>query len=148
MSIMIRPMEERDIAALAAIDAVCESHPFTEAQFLEELEAPHARVLVAVEADEPLGFIDFHIAADDLHINEFGVRPDARRRGIGRALMDAALAAGREAGCVLASLEARVSNEPACALYEKAGFKSAGLRRRFYRDPQEDAVIYLLSLSE
>ena len=63
MNITIRPAKTGDVPALAAIDAVCESHPFTEAQFLEELEAPHARVLVAAEGEEPLGFIDFHIAA-------------------------------------------------------------------------------------
>ncbi len=146
MDVVIRRAREEDIAAVAALERVCESRPWSEAQFREELTLAHARLFVALCGGEPCGFVDLHIAADDAHINELGVAPKARRRGIARALMERAEAQARGERCTVLSLEVRESNAAAAALYEACGFRGVGKRKKFYAEPVEDGVIMLKEL--
>ena len=86
------------------------------------------------------GFIIARAAADEGEIIRFAVRKDMRRQGMGKALLTAALAdlAGRGAARVF--LEVRVSNRAAVALYKKNGFRLTGVRRKYYKNPREDAL--------
>lgn len=78
------------------------------------------------------GFVLFRVAADEAEILTLAVRPGCRRRGIGRALLEAALASAREAGATAMFLEVAADNEAAAALYATAGFGEVGRRRRYY----------------
>ena len=87
------------------------------------------------------GFVAARVSADELHINNIGVRDEARRRGLGGALLLAALRAGRRLGAESAVLEVRAGNLPAQALYRSQGFEVVGRRRNYYREPPEDALV-------
>lgn len=92
------------------------------------------------------GFIAARLMADELHVNNVGVREEERRRGIGNALLRAVLTEGRRSGAKWAFLEVRASNGPAQALYERCGFRVTGRRRKYYSEPTEDALVMSLWL--
>ncbi|MDO4565755.1 MAG: ribosomal protein S18-alanine N-acetyltransferase [Oscillospiraceae bacterium] len=142
----IRLAGKDDIKALEAIDRLCAEQPWSERQFSEELRQPHARLLAAEAEQELVGFCDLHIIADDAHINELAVLPSHRRLGAARALVKEALTLARNDGCVRLTLEVRSKNAPAIALYESCGLKPCGLRRGFYREPDDDALTMLVEL--
>jgi ribosomal-protein-alanine N-acetyltransferase len=78
---------------------------------------------------------------DEIHINNLAIRPQYRQRGIGTALLHHVLAAARQLGARRATLEVRASNDGARRLYERLGFYVAGIRRNYYSNPVEDALI-------
>jgi ribosomal-protein-alanine N-acetyltransferase len=88
-----------------------------------------------------VGFAAARMSADELHINNIGVRTDSRRRGVGGALLGACLELGALCGARLAVLEVRASNAAARALYERLGFAVVGERRKYYKGPVEDALV-------
>jgi ribosomal-protein-alanine N-acetyltransferase len=116
----------------------------------EELARPYARIwVVRLEPDaEPAGFALAWHAADEVHLLDLAVDPDARRRGVGRRLVEAVLGYARETSARLVLLEVRRSNEAAIALYRSAGFSEIGVRRGYYSDNGEDAVEMNVELSE
>lgn len=148
MTAEIRYAKAQDCAALAALDTLCSSAPWSEKQFSDELTLPHARLLVAVLGGELAGFCDMHIVADDAHINELGVLPNFRRKGIGRALVEYAVRVCEKERCAVLSLEVRSGNREAVPLYESVGFETVGRRRGFYRDSADDALIMNKYLKE
>jgi ribosomal-protein-alanine N-acetyltransferase len=90
------------------------------------------------------GYIVARLGAAELHINNVAVRERYRRRGIGRALLDKILAAGRGSGSKAAYLELRAGNSDALSLYEKCGFRVTARRGRYYTDPVEDALVMMM----
>jgi len=88
-----------------------------------------------------LGYGGFWLMAGEAHISTIAVQPGWRRRGIGELLLAAILDRATELEADMATLEVRVSNVTAQSLYQKYGFRQAGLRRRYYRDSDEDALI-------
>ena len=87
------------------------------------------------------GFVGLWFVLDEAHIVIIGSRPRDRRRGIGELLLISAIEAAMKRGSRLVTLEVRESNQAARALYRKYGFREVGLRKRYYADNQEDAVI-------
>jgi ribosomal-protein-alanine N-acetyltransferase len=114
-----------------------------------ELARPWARVFVARtgEGGEPVGFALAWRAADELHLLDLAVAPEARRRGLARALVDALIREARAGDARLILLEVRQSNAPALALYRSTGFFEHGVRRAYYSDNGEDAVEMRLTLT-
>lgn len=112
-----------------------------------ELSRPESIMLVARRPQPDaagrrlVGFVAARVNADELHINNIGVRVEARRLGLGGALLLAALRAGRRLGAECALLEVRAGNLPAQALYRSRGFEAVGRRRNYYREPPEDALV-------
>ena len=135
-------MEEKHISALAAIEAACFADPWSENGLREELDNPCAHFLVAEQSGEAVGYIGLHIVADEMAIANVAVSPDHRRRGIGKQLLAAADALARQHDLMRITLEVRVTNDAAIALYEQAGYVKDGIRPRFYTHPTEDAAIY------
>ena len=93
------------------------------------------------EYGRAVGFCSFWRVLDELHINNLAVLPDLRRNGIASALLGHVLREGARLGAVRATLEVRRSNDPARLLYERFGFSIAGVRRGYYSNPVEDALI-------
>lgn len=120
-----------------------------EAQVRAELERPWARIWVAREGQlgsgvsHTVGYLVAWHVADELHVMNVATRSDRRRRGIGRALVDAAVAYARARRVRHALLEVRRSNRPAISLYRSVGFFAMGVRTRYYAD-DEDAVEMVL----
>ena len=137
--IRIVPFDAHHVAAVAAIEQACFAEPWSAAGLAEELHNPCARFLVAEIDGTVAGYLGCHHVADEGFIANVAVSPAFRRRGVARALMEAAKTAD---GLYRLTLEVRVSNAAAIALYESAGFVCDGVRPRFYSHPTEDAGIY------
>jgi [ribosomal protein S18]-alanine N-acetyltransferase len=142
-----------DLLEVVEIEESCELSLWGWDAYNVELAKPEAIMLVA-RRNAPdwqtgrslYGFIAARVTADELHINNIGVRQTARGRGIGSALLRAALAAGRRLGAQTALLEVRAGNIEAQALYRRFGFDVAGRRRNYYHDPTEDALLMSTAL--
>ncbi|WP_206406314.1 ribosomal protein S18-alanine N-acetyltransferase [Gemmiger sp. An120] len=141
----IRAMEPGDLPRCAAIEATAPD-PWTEPQLAEELASDFGRLFVACRDGQTAGLAVFQLAAGEASLNALTVDPAARRQGAGRALLTGALAALRAEGAQSCFLEVRAGNAAARALYESVGFAAAGVRRGFYRNPAEDAVVMALNL--
>jgi len=147
----IRPAIESDVPAMVAIERASFSDPWTASAIAATLRFDHMRVLVAEErgagelggdgAGRPLGYVVAMIAGPEAEIADLAVSPDARRRGIGRALIDRLLADLETEGVLAVFLEVRESNHAARTLYESRAFRGIGRRRRYYRLPPEDALL-------
>ena len=140
--VTIRPMEERDIPQIAALERENFYPPWSEDAYREEMKNPMARVFVAASDDTVAGYLGLRQVLDEASINNVAVVRQFRGRGLGKGLLEAALAYAGEHGAALLTLEVRASNTPAIRLYEEYGFKRVGLRRRFYHRPTEDAILY------
>jgi ribosomal-protein-alanine N-acetyltransferase len=134
-------MEQGHVAQVAALEAICFQDPWSEKSVASELSNPLSHWLVAVEADTVLGYIGSQTVLDESDMMNVAVSPAHRRRGIAEALVLALADALREKGSVKLTLEVRASNAPAITLYEKLDFKPIGLRKNYYRNPKEDALI-------
>jgi len=138
----IRPVERGDLLAVVRIERACFSDPWPYEAFDRLADEP--AFLVAERDGEVVG----HLVADvtpnagrDIgHIKDLAVRPDARGRGTGRALLRAGLARLWSAGATVVKLEVRESNEPARSLYATEGFEPVRRAVRYYRDG-EDALV-------
>jgi len=137
-------LEERHISKILEIEAVSQSAPWSEESFRRELAHEGGVFLVAEDASGVQGYIGSWLVADELHIITIAVRPESRREGIGAKLVVECLLHGKELGAKCATLEVRVSNEPAIRLYEKLGFRDFGRRKGYYSDNKEDAEIMWL----
>lgn len=138
-----------DVPALAALEADCFSHPWTEAQLREEVSyGPPGAVLVlrgvAREGEPGRGiraYCVYRLIVDEMEILDMAVRPRWRRCGLARWLLRFAMARAARAGARRAILEVRPSNVAALALYETLGFARLSVRRDYYREPREDAIV-------
>lgn len=128
------------MAAVAAIEQVAFSDPWSERDFRECVESG-VPFLVAEMRDTVVGYAIAQYAADEGEILNLGVAPDRRRRGIGHDLVEAMLARLREEGVRNVFLEVRESNASAQRVYAALGFAEVGRRNAYYRYPREDAVI-------
>ena len=141
----IVPMDESHIAALAELERVCFHAPWSEQSLREELDNPLARFRVAEGEDGTvLGYVGVHFLTDEGFITNVAVSPAARRQGVGKALLQDLADYGAAIHAYRITLEVRVSNAPAIALYEGLGYVRDGVRPGFYSHPTEDAAIYSL----
>ncbi len=145
----IRPATVDDVPALAAIEQQCFAIPWSAAALLSDLrDNPLARFWVAVRPDGAIaGYASCWQVFDQGQINNIAVRPADRRQGIARLLLATLIDWARSAGLAALDLEVRVSNQAARQLYQAAGFGEAGLRRGYYADNGEDAIIMLKKLA-
>ena len=140
----IVPMAQSHIAAIADLEQACFADPWSAAALAEELDNPHAVFRVAMEGDTVLGYVGMHHVLDEGFITNVAVSPEARRRGVARALLADLAAYGTAHSLYRITLEVRVGNAPARTLYEGEGYKLDGIRPKFYSHPTEDAAIYSL----
>ena len=142
--IIIRRMTERDLDAVAGIERRTFPRPWAREVFAKDLgQNPAARWLVAERDDAVIGFIGTWIIIDESEITNFAVAEEARRQGVGRRLLSAALQYLSNLGASCCTLEVRAGNEPAKALYTSLGFIRVGLRKKYYEDNGEDAWLML-----
>jgi len=132
-----------EIDAVLAVEEASFTNPWTREMYASELE--NRGVSFCFMAKDPdgcvIGFCSFWRVLDELHINNLAVLPDRRREGIATALLTRVLREGAALGARRATLEVRRSNDGARQLYEQFGFSLAGVRRGYYTNPDEDALI-------
>ncbi len=141
MNFTVIPMNSSHITVLAELEKCCFSTPWSENSFREELVNPLSHFFVAVGHDRLIGYIGAQELVGESYISNIAVLPEYRRTGVAQALLERAMQGAKERGCAFVTLEVRVSNTAAVALYEKNGFAVAGRRKLFYRHPDEDAFI-------
>ena len=140
--LMMRAAAEQDIRAMADLDKICLADPWSEEAFREELTENDRASYIAAEIDGKLvGYAGLWAIFDEGHITNVAVSPDYRRRGIGRAIVATLIDAAEENGLNSFTLEVRESNLPAQGLYKEFNFKSAGIRKGYYLDNGENAII-------
>jgi N6-L-threonylcarbamoyladenine synthase len=135
-------MTVEDVSSVVEIERASFPNPWRPAMFLDELERPESRSWYVVEWEgEVLAFGGIMIVAQDGHVMNLAVRADARRRGLATALLSRLCVSAMERGATRLTLEVREGNRAARALYEDAGLKPVGLRRGYYAESGEHAVI-------
>jgi [ribosomal protein S18]-alanine N-acetyltransferase len=145
MTSIIRRMSLEDVPAVHMIDQTSFSLPWPERSFRYEIEEnPVSRSWVAVENGQVAAMLVLWLIEDEAHIATIATHPEYRRRGIGEELMITALASAYEEGAKHAFLEVRAGNLAAQAMYKKYGFIQDGVRLRYYKDNNEDALLMSL----
>ena len=134
------------LSAVAELEAVCFADPWSE-KALALLVSDGAYGAVCFSEGRAMAYGGVVWALDEGQITNIATHPDARRNGMGAAILEHLIAEARSRGCEQLSLEVRVSNIPAIALYERYGFVKMGIRRGFYKHPTEDAYVMCLQLS-
>lgn len=137
-------MRMRDLPAVLALEHICFPDPWDLEMLVSCISVPGAISLVCREGDVIIGYVLAIVVADEMHVTDLAVRPEHRRKGLGRALMNE-LFKRAEFGTrtTKAVLEVRRSNEKAQGLYRSMGFQVVGARRAYYRDG-EDALTMVL----
>jgi ribosomal-protein-alanine N-acetyltransferase len=138
-AVEIRRLIYADLPQVVAIERRAFTTPWSLAMFVLELSKPSGICLAAEVENEVVGYLVCSRYDTVWHVMNIAVDPDRRRRGIATALLAALL--DRVGDDAPVTLEVRKSNAGALALYERFGFRSAGLRPRYYADNGEDAVI-------
>ena len=137
----ITRMNEAHVAQVAALEKLCFSNPWSETSVAFELDNPLSLWLIAEEEGTVLGYVGSQTVLDETDMMNIAVRPECRRRGIAAALIGELVNQLRAHGSHVLRLEVRESNVPAIALYESMGFTQLGLRKNYYRNPKENALI-------
>ena len=141
---IIRKMTRADIPRVCEIEKACFPDPWSAESFESELSGLNpSHYLVAEEEGRVLGHMGVWYIVDEGHITNVAVAPEARGRGLGRALVEETLKRGREAGIKGFTLEVRVTNEPAISLYRSFGFETAGVRKNYYGQGADALIMWL-----
>ena len=142
----ITPMAAKDLEAVCAIEKDSFSSPWSHPLFLQELDLSFSRSFVvrgskADGGNEIVGYMIFWIIHDETQLQKIAVKKNARQQGIGSLLIQEMIRICRFEGVKKGSLEVRSSNQAAIELYKKFGFVVEGLRKGYYQDTHEDALI-------
>ena len=141
VAVRVRELELRDLSAIEAIEKRAYPTPWSRSMFASELAKPTSICLGAFEGDELVGYVINSRYVDAWHVMNVAVDPDRQRRGIATALLEHLFDLTREDERRGYTLEVRVSNAGAIRLYEQLGFEARGIRRGYYTDNREDALI-------
>jgi ribosomal-protein-alanine N-acetyltransferase len=141
VAIEIRVLELADLSAIEAIEQQAYPTPWSRSMFASELAKPTSICLGAFEGQDLVGYVINSRYVDAWHVMNVAVDPAHQRRGIATQLLERLFALTRDDERRGYTLEVRVSNEDAIALYEKLGFDQRGIRRGYYTDNREDALI-------
>ena len=144
MNIEIRAMVPEDADQVAAVEEQCFAMPWSRQSFWEEASHQETIYLLAIDRDnndQVAGYVGCWVLSGEGDITNVAVAPAYRRKGVARKLLERLIELLKEQQVTAVTLEARASNTPAIALYQSLGFKSVGLRPRYYTNPVEDAEI-------
>lgn len=139
------PLEKGHIPKILEIEQVTHSAPWSQKSFENELEHKYGVFLVGLIDGEVCAYGGVWILVDEAHVTNVVVRENLRGQGIGRRLMIELLEKAKSKGAVCATLEVRASNAGAIHLYETLGFVQSTVRKKYYPDNKEDAVVMMLN---
>ncbi|CAN5172234.1 ribosomal protein S18-alanine N-acetyltransferase [soil metagenome] len=140
--LVIEDMKLDDVAGVQDVERASFPVPWPANAFRHELtQNRSARYIVARESERVVGYAGLWLMVDEAHITTFAVHPDARRRRVAERMLQRLFAIAGGMSAQWLTLEVRASNLAAQRLYEKYGFRRAGVRRRYYSDNNEDALI-------
>ena len=135
-----------DLEAIAEIERVSINPPWSFKAICDFAECDTSRILVAKIDNIVVGYITYSVVLDEVQIANIATHPDYRRRGIGEKLLMQLFNESITESMFVITLEVRNSNAPAICLYEKCGYSEVGIRKNYYKNPTEDAILMNLSL--
>lgn len=138
---IVREMLAEDLEQVMEIEKDLFSVPWTKEGFLTFLLRENSMFLVVEEKEKILGYCGLLMVLDEGDITNVAVRRDRQKEGIGGFLMDSLIRLASEQGISVIHLEVRAGNQSAIRLYERCGFVRDGLRKGYYSEPVEDAVL-------
>jgi [ribosomal protein S18]-alanine N-acetyltransferase len=138
-----RPMLEADLDQVVEIEKASMPSPWSKELFDEELKRAAAHYFVMEEEGRIGGYMGYWEAPQEAHIINLAIAPVFRNRGFGKKMMEHCLDYAYKRGARLATLEVRQSNEAAQRLYEKCDFRVVAIRKKYYSDNQEDAIVMI-----
>ena len=137
---IFRRMEQTDLDKVVKLEQEIFSTPWSRTSFQESLEKPYSHFFVA-EEQEIVGYCGIHNLGGDGELTNVAVDKEWRGKHIAHSMLEFAMLEAEKEGVEAFTLEVRVSNTPAIKLYEKLGFVNQGIRKNFYENPIEDAMI-------
>jgi ribosomal-protein-alanine N-acetyltransferase len=143
----IRYMKTQDLKMVAEIEKENFSSPWNEKDFETYINREGTVFLTACENEKTVGYIGLISAADEADITNVSVLKSERKHGIGNALVVKAVEEALKLGVKKIFLEVRKSNEAAVSLYKKNGFEQVGIRKDYYHNPTEDALLMLKNIN-
>ncbi|MBE6051545.1 MAG: ribosomal-protein-alanine N-acetyltransferase [Clostridium sp.] len=141
MSVKLSLMTQEDLNEVLEISTLSLKESWSLDSFTKELSNPLAKYIVAKCDNKPVGFAGVWTIVDEGHITNIAVHPDHRKKGIGSLLVNSLIEHSSKWGCRALTLEVRASNIPAQNLYKKFDFIEEGIRKNYYKDNKEDAII-------
>ena len=141
-----RPMLEVDLDRVVEIEKASMPSPWSRELFEAELKRDLARYFIMEAGGKVAGYMGYWEAPEEAHIINLAVGPEFRQKGLGLKMMEYCLGFAAQRGAKLATLEVRQSNEAAQRLYEKCGFRVVAIRKKYYSDNQEDAIVMIKEL--
>ena len=139
--IRIVPMQERHLDAIAALEIACFSAPWSRNSIASELRNKWSLWLVAEDKEEVAGYVGSQLVPPEADVMNLAVAPGKRRNGVAQRLLEALILELKSREINSLAREGRASNLAAQKLYEKNGFQQVGCRKKYYVNPQEDALI-------
>lgn len=144
---LFRFMEEQDIDSVLEIEHASFTTPWSREAFYNELYNNKFAVYIVLETGQKVvGYCGVWVVADEAHVTNVAILPEFRGKKLGEALMRKLVEVVKERGAKSMTLEVRVSNEIAQSLYRKFGFQNGGIRKNYYSDNQEDALVMWVKL--
>ena len=143
-NVSVRVAEKEDAAILARLESACFSDGWSCASLASHLSGEGGLALLAEADGEPVGYLTARLLAPECELYRIAVLPNSRHTGLASALMDAFFDILKAENCPALFLEVRESNAPAIALYKKYGMTQVGVRKNYYRDPKENALLFAL----
>lgn len=148
-NVTIELMKVEDLDQVMEIERLSFTNPWSKNSFFLELTTNDlATYLVAKIDGRVVGYAGMWLVVGEAHVTNVAVHPDFRKKGIGELLMRSLITIAKESRAKMMTLEVRKSNDVARNLYAKLGFEPVGIRRGYYTDNREDAVIMWMNLSE
>lgn len=131
-----------DIDELVDLEKLCFAYHWTREQFLMGLERGVFKILGVRQDNRLSGYMAFSLIDDEMEILNLAVHPDFRGKGMGKSLLNRAFEICRKKGITKSFLDVKASNIPALELYRKFGYKQIGVRKKYYPDTKEDALLF------
>ncbi len=141
MKVRLRPARKKDLATILEIERLSFPTPWQAVHFYVELYKDYAYLWVAETKGQVIGYICFWLLAGEAHLANIAVHPSFRRCGVGSFLLEHFLRFAKRKGAKRVLLEVRATNFATRRFYEKFGFQKDGLRRSYYQDTKEDAIL-------
>jgi ribosomal-protein-alanine N-acetyltransferase len=145
--ISFRLMTVADIDQILVIEHAAFATPWSREAFLNEMvNNPYASYIVMQESEKIIGYCGLWVVLEDAHVTNIAILPEYRGKKLGEALLSQAMELTKALGAERLSLEVRVSNHVAQSLYRKLGFQNGGLRKKYYTDNGEDALVMWMNI--
>jgi [ribosomal protein S18]-alanine N-acetyltransferase len=146
-SFVFRYMKEADIDQILEVEHASFTTPWSREAFYNELyNNKFAVYIVLEEAEKIIGYCGAWIVIDEAHVTNVAIMPSHRGKKLGEALLRKMISIAKEMGAKSMTLEVRVTNHVAQSLYRKFGFQNGGIRKNYYSDNQEDALVMWVDL--